>query len=222
MREVALAGLSRPLLLHEATPEALRAATANFERGRAADPFGLACWPAARVLAEALLERRPSASIVELGAGTGLVSLAAAAGGLRCVATDVSDEPLALLRASAAAQSLRVPTAVFDFTSDAPLPSPAPTLIVAADAIYNDELADACARRCAEAAGALVADSVGVYRARFESALTDTGLRWRSANTRLRWSAAALTARNADADGRREYDAEVEVYEIGSVSNFVR
>ena len=50
------------------------------------------------------------------------------------------------------------------FTSDAPLPSPAPTLIVAADAIYNDELADACARRCAEAAGALVADSVGVYR----------------------------------------------------------
>ena len=126
MRELTLAGRSRPLLLHEATPEALRAATANFERPRRR-PFGLACWPAARVLAEALLEMRPSASIVELGAGTGLVSLAAAAGGLRCVATDVSDAPLALLRASAAAQSLRVPTAVFDFTSDAPLPSPAPT-----------------------------------------------------------------------------------------------
>ena len=78
VRELALAGLPRPLLLHEATPEALRAATANFERGRAADPFGLACWPAARVLAEALLGR-PSASIVELGAGTGLVSLGAAA-----------------------------------------------------------------------------------------------------------------------------------------------
>ena len=72
------------------------------------------------------------------------------------------------------------------------------------------------------AAGALVADSVGVYRARFESALTDSGLRWRSANTRLRWSAAALTERNADADGLREYDAEVEVYEVGSVSNFAR
>ena len=113
---------------------------------------------------------------------------------------------------------MRVPTAVFDFTSDAPLPSPAPTLIIAADAIYNDELADACARRCGEAAGALVADSVGVYRSRFEGALIDSGLRWRSANTRLRWSAAALTERNADADGRREYDAEVEVYEIGSVS----
>ena len=88
--------------------------------------------------------------------------------------------------------------------------------------IRDVQLAEACAIRCAEAAGALVADSVGVYRARFESALTDSGLRWRSANTRLRWSAAALTARNADADGRREYDAEVEVYEIGSVSNFVR
>ena len=142
MRELTLAGL-RGLLLHEATPEALRAATANFERGRAADPFGLACWPAARAGGGAA---RATAVGVDRRArrGHGLVSLAAAAGG-RCVATDVSDEPLALC-ASAAAQKLRVP-AVFDFTSDAPLPSPTPTLIVAADAIYNDELADACARR---------------------------------------------------------------------------
>jgi hypothetical protein len=91
-------------------------------------------------------------------------------------------------------------------------------LLVAADVLYSEELADALALRCAQACGrggmALVADSVGLYTQRFINALRSHAPEVAVASTRLlvpQWRAVAV----AKADATREYDAEVEVLRIG-------
>jgi len=73
--------------------------------GLAIFPFGLLLWESAIVLADVLGERGrlSGQSVLELGAGTGLAGLAAAALGARVVQTDYSAEVLALCRRNAAA-----------------------------------------------------------------------------------------------------------------------
>ena len=91
----------------------------------------------------------------ELGAGTGLVSLTAAACGATVLATDYREEPLELLGASAQRSSehlgspLVVRTRAFDIKSSEPLP-PA-NIVVAADLLYLRSTSQALARRCAAA-----------------------------------------------------------------------
>ena len=109
------------------------------------DPYGVVLWPAAQVVAGALMaEKRSYAgwSVLELGAGTGLCSLAAAAAGATAVATDYRDEPLDLLRAAADHNARRLglvklplSTHRFDITDLAtPLPQvQGPHVVVAAD-----------------------------------------------------------------------------------------
>ena len=69
----------------------------------AQDPYGVVIWPAAQVCAaEIAAAEIAGLRVLELGAGTGLCSLAAAAcGAADVLATDYRDEPLALLRQSA-------------------------------------------------------------------------------------------------------------------------
>jgi predicted nicotinamide N-methyase len=79
-------------------------------------PFGLLLWESAVVLADVLSGLRPGHSetpdgiggrtVLELGAGTGLVGLAAAALGAHVVQTDHSPEALALCRRNAKANGL--------------------------------------------------------------------------------------------------------------------
>ena len=94
--------------------------------------------------------------VLELGAGTGLVSLALAAAGAVVTATDISDKALRLIEMAAHEQTLPVSATRFDVCGTAPLP-PA-DLVVASDVLYTPQLADALARRCVEAldAGAYV------------------------------------------------------------------
>jgi hypothetical protein len=67
------------------------------------DPYGAVLWPAASSVAAHLLQSsRPLTSVLELGAGTGLVSIAAKLGGAHMViATDYEDIPLQLLEYAA-------------------------------------------------------------------------------------------------------------------------
>ncbi|CAE7636697.1 C42C1.13 [Symbiodinium necroappetens] len=121
------------------------------------DPYGLVLWPAAQVVAAALIgllgtygKKRP-ARVVELGAGTGLCSLAAVATGHQALATDYREEPLALLRQAAAlnenqlSKRLPVDTALLDFTKE---DVPEADVVVAADLLYLRSTSQALAAGC--------------------------------------------------------------------------
>ena len=137
------------------------------------DPFGCVLWPGAQLVASRLLRGDPvgplaGRSVLCLGAGTGLEALAAEAlGAESVVATDTNPVPLALLRRGASATTgngdgtkedpaggapaMRLTTAFFDIlNSSAALPDC--DVLLAADCIYNKELAEGLARRCVEAA----------------------------------------------------------------------
>ncbi len=125
------------------------------------NPYCAKVWPAALAASARLVNRSAEAapraalagrSVLELGAGSGLCSLAAAAAGARaCLATDVEPLALALVRAAAADQALDqvVRAARFDLASAAPLP--AADVVVLSDLTYDDALAPHCARRVLEA-----------------------------------------------------------------------
>jgi predicted nicotinamide N-methyase len=124
------------------------------------DPYGVVLWPAAQVVAHALtrLGDLRGVHVLELGAGTGLCSLAALARGATVLATDYREEPLQLLRESAEFNGLTgdgegslLSTDLFDIKCEAePLPAPA-TVVVAADLLYLKSTSVALARRCVEA-----------------------------------------------------------------------
>jgi predicted nicotinamide N-methyase len=117
--------------------------------GRTA-PYGRVLWPSAHAAAEQV-SALPLAgrSVVEIGAGCGLVSLVCAARGARVLATDVDERALAWLEHAAAAQALSLATQRFDVLADAPLP--AADVVVCADLLYEEHLARAVARRVHEA-----------------------------------------------------------------------
>jgi len=152
----------------------------------AQDPYGVVLWPAAQVVARQLaaLPALGGRRVVELGAGTGLCALAAAARGASTLATDYREEPFALLHASARASSrevgrpLEVETAVFDIKSAEPLPRG--DVLVAADLLYLRSTSEALARRCVEALGSgystvLVGDCGRPGRAAFLDVLRKGG-----------------------------------------------
>lgn len=151
-----------------------------------ADPYGAVLWPAATAVARHMLQAPETwlvnQSVLELGTGTGLVSLAAAAGGAAAVtATDWERLPLLLLEyahahLNPAARRIPIQTRVVnvhDFlchsnnsnnsTSSARLP-PA-TVVVAADLLYEPvtgrALAHVVVQALAQGARVLIGDSPG-------------------------------------------------------------
>ena len=133
-----------------------------------ADPYGAVLWPAALAVARRCTEIAPetlaAVRVLELGAGTGLASRAAAACGARTVlATDYEPLPLRLLSA-ADAGSGRVATQLFD-VADHSAPLPPGELVLIADLLYDKATARALAKRVDEAyrrgARVIVGDSPG-------------------------------------------------------------
>lgn len=113
-------------------------------------PYGGVLWDAAPCVVAVLAELPLAGTrVLELGCGTGLVSLAAARAGAKVLATDVDEEALASTRRAAEHAGLAIGAVGFDVGSDEPLP-PA-DLVVAADLMYEPELALALARRVREA-----------------------------------------------------------------------
>lgn len=155
LRTVDVPGVARPVNLFEVgDPTDVDGCDADSERSLLC---GGVLWPGARTAAQALAAHPSLAGkrVMEVGAGTGLVSLAASMlGAADVLATDHSPETLALINAAAEAQGLKqLRTGALDLLDDAaPLPEEHVDVAVAADLLYSEELARAVARTCARLA----------------------------------------------------------------------
>lgn len=147
--------------------------------GEEVDPYSAILWPTALAAARELVGRvRPGDRVVDAGAGTGLCALTAARLGATSLALDHDVGALERIRSAAAAQGLEVAAARFDLFGPEPLP--AANVVVFADLFYETTLAQAVARRVAEAVGqgahVLVGDPGRVGRPEFERELARLGL----------------------------------------------
>jgi predicted nicotinamide N-methyase len=143
------------------------------------DPYGTVLWPAAYAVATKILEDSsyrsalPKQTVLELGAGTGLVSLALSlAGAKQVIATDYEQITLQILEYAAThlntLEKLNdtnpITYQLLDMT-DYNNPLPPVDLVVAADIMYEPKTGIAMARRAVEAlrqgARVLVGDSPG-------------------------------------------------------------
>ena len=126
------------------------------------DPLASCFWPAATPLANLVIRLAElgvfseDSVFLELGCGTGLLSLTAAAhgGAAKVLATDVSETALEFTRSAAAAQDLsaRLEASTFDVFSSDPLPSGVDVLMLS-DLFVTEDLARAHATRVAEMLG---------------------------------------------------------------------
>ena len=102
-------------------------------------PYWAVLWRSGVELAREL-DREPlhGLSVVELGCGLGVPSLAAARGGASVLATDSAPEALELVTRSARANALRVDTALVDWAAPGELVRRSPfDLVLAADVLYE-------------------------------------------------------------------------------------
>jgi len=101
-------------------------------------PYWAELWASGRALAEVVYARSlRAASVLELGCGLGLPSLAAAAAGGRVVASDWSVAALELVSSNAERNEVEVDTLELDWFSPPPSP-PWFDLVLAADVLYEE------------------------------------------------------------------------------------
>ena len=119
------------------------------EGGEPHDALSTQLWPSARIAAGLVADAAP-ASMVEIGCGLALPSLAAARAGVSVLATDRDAVALDFVSAAAEDQNIDIATQVFD-VEDASTALPPGDLVVLADVFVTDPVAEACAARCEEA-----------------------------------------------------------------------
>jgi predicted nicotinamide N-methyase len=145
------------LLQHKSSDAVLEAAI----RDAATDPYAHLIWPASLAAARALARvPRTGQVILDVGAGTGLGALTAAALGARAIAIDRDAAALARITDAARMNGVTVQCMQLDITSETPLPLC--DAAVFADLLYETDLARAVANRVLEVlatgATAIVAD----------------------------------------------------------------
>ena len=121
------------------------------------DPYGSVLWPSAKTVSMRLLQLDlHEKTVLELGAGTGLVSLTAALSGAKGVlATDYSLFSLSLVEKARDLQHVPISagiltTSYFDI-KDLNVPLPPADIVVIADLLYDKGLAVAAGKRVCEA-----------------------------------------------------------------------
>jgi predicted nicotinamide N-methyase len=108
-------------------------------------PYWAELWPSALALARTVGVRAlHGARTLELGCGLGLPSIAAALAGGRVLATDWSQEAVAMTATNAERNGVTLETLVCSWTAPAPLLERAPwDLVLASDVLYEARNADA-------------------------------------------------------------------------------
>ena len=121
------------------------------------DPYGSVLWPSAKTVSMRLLQLDlHEKTVLELGTGTGLVSLTAALSGAKSVlATDYSLFSLSLVEKARDLQHVPISagiltTSYFDI-KDLNVPLPPADIVVIADLLYDKGLAVAAGKRVCEA-----------------------------------------------------------------------
>lgn len=123
------------------------------------DVYGATVWPSSSAVAKYLLEQKQdwsNTTVVELGAGPGLVSIVAALKGAHVIATDLEPFPLEMARYAASTfHNVTLETQILDLCDYEKTPLPtvdgAADIVVAADVNYLEETAVGLAHRTAQA-----------------------------------------------------------------------
>jgi predicted nicotinamide N-methyase len=107
-------------------------------------PYWAELWPSSLALARVLAARAlRGARTLELGCGLGLASIAAALAGGRVLATDWSEEAVAMTAANAERNGVRIETLVCSWGEPEPLLARAPwDLVIASDVLYEARNSD--------------------------------------------------------------------------------
>lgn len=151
-------------------------------------PYWADIWPSSRILARALArEAGAGRTLLELGAGLGLVSIGAMRAGYDVLASDYYDDALLFTRANAWRTLKREPrTRMIDWR-DLPSDLGAADRVVAADVLYEDRypplVANLVARALAPGGVATIADPGRPMVEQFFELLPSLGLRLRNTET---------------------------------------
>jgi predicted nicotinamide N-methyase len=152
----------------------------DFERDERL-PYWAELWPASTILANFVVtDVRPRVRAIELGAGVGLVSIAAAIAGHEVTATDYYEDALAFARANSFRNlGHEIDTALVDWRNVSPT-LPRFDLVLASDVLYETPYAPLVAnvieRFLSPRGVAYVADPGRVAANAFEDACVDLGL----------------------------------------------
>jgi predicted nicotinamide N-methyase len=144
-------------------------------------PYWAELWPSGVALARAVARRSlGGVRVVELGCGLGVPSIAAALAGARVLATDWSEDAVALTRLNAERNGATLEVAVADWNAPGPLLAGAPwPLVLAADVLYelrNAELLRPLLPRLVDEHGeVLLADPARPHAQRFLDSLAEDG-----------------------------------------------
>ena len=141
-------------------------------------PYGAVPWASAFVMTEMLacmhLDGR---TVVDVGAGCGVVSLMASKLGARVIALEIDELARQLLEQAAKEQDLRIDVRPFDIAGGTSLPEG--ELFIFADLLYETDLASHTAHRCIEAIergeNIWVGDPQRSGRAVFQDLMRDAG-----------------------------------------------
>lgn len=153
----------------------------DFERDERL-PYWAELWPSSTILANFIAaDTRPRGRLIELGAGVGLVSIAAAIAGHEVTASDYYDDALAFARANSFRNlGYEIATAFVDWRSvSAELPQF--DIVLASDVLYESRYAPLVAgvidRLLAPSGVAYIADPGRVAANAFTDACLERGLR---------------------------------------------
>jgi ETFB lysine methyltransferase len=152
-------------------------------------PYWAELWPSSTILANFVTsDRRPRGRAIELGAGVGLVSIAAALAGHEITASDYYEDALAFARANAFRNlGHEIKTALIDWRDVSP-DVPRFDFVLASDVLYESRYAPLVAgvvdRLLAAHGVAYIADPGRVAANAFADACVELGLVTRTSATR--------------------------------------
>lgn len=144
-------------------------------------PYWADLWPSAKQLAATMLaERGEGRTLLEMGCGLGLDTMAAMDAGFEVTATDYYEDALHVTRANAARNLSREPVVRLVDWRHWPDDIGQFDVVMAADVIYEPEystlVAQCIARALAPSGEAIIADPGRIALARFLEVLPDSGL----------------------------------------------